>query len=34
MQVLEKDVVSSPAFATEEVERFTFRAPGQAPIVF
>jgi uncharacterized protein (DUF885 family) len=28
--VLEKDVVLSHAFATEEVERFTFREPGQA----
>jgi uncharacterized protein (DUF885 family) len=34
MQVLEKDVVCSPAFATEEVERFTFRLPGQAPSYF
>ena len=34
MQVLEKDVVCSPAFATEEVERYTFRAPGQAPSYF
>jgi len=34
MQVLEKDVVSSPAFATEEVDRFTFRGPGQAPSYF
>jgi Bacterial protein of unknown function (DUF885) len=34
MQVLEKDVVCSPAFATEEVERFTFRMPGQAPSYF
>jgi Bacterial protein of unknown function (DUF885) len=34
MQVLEKDVVSSPGFATEEVERFTFRGPGQAPSYF
>jgi len=34
MQVLEKDVVCSPAFATEEVERFTFRGPGQAPSYF
>jgi hypothetical protein len=34
MQVLEKDVVCSPAFATEEVERYTFRAPGQAPAYF
>ncbi len=34
MQVLERDVVCSPAFATEEVERFTFRMPGQAPSYF
>jgi uncharacterized protein (DUF885 family) len=34
MQILQKDVVCSPAFATEEVERFTFRAPGQAPSYF
>jgi len=34
MQVLEKDVVCSPAFATEEVERYTFRMPGQAPSYF
>lgn len=34
MQVLEHDVVCSPAFATEEVERFTFRMPGQAPSYF
>ena len=34
MQVLEKDVVCSPALATEEVERYTFRAPGQAPSYF
>lgn len=32
--VLEKDVVLSHAFATEEVERFTFRAPGQANSYF
>ena len=30
MRVLEEDVVCSKAFATEEVERFTFRMPGQA----
>ena len=30
MKVLEEDVVCSKAFATEEVERFTFRMPGQA----
>jgi hypothetical protein len=34
MQVLEKDVVSSKGFATEEVERFTFRMPGQAVSYF
>jgi len=30
MRVLQDDVVVSKAFATEEVERFTFRWPGQA----
>jgi hypothetical protein len=34
MQVLENDVVCSKAFATEEVDRFTFRAPGQAVSYF
>jgi uncharacterized protein (DUF885 family) len=34
MAVLENDVVCSKAFATEEVERFTFRAPGQAVSYF
>jgi len=34
MHVLETDVVCSPALATEEVERFTFRMPGQAPSYF
>jgi hypothetical protein len=34
MQVLENDVVCSKAFATEEVERFTFRMPGQAVSYF
>jgi uncharacterized protein (DUF885 family) len=34
MQVLEKDVVLSEAFATEEVDRFTFRSPGQAVSYF
>ncbi|HEY5676932.1 MAG TPA: DUF885 domain-containing protein, partial [Myxococcales bacterium] len=29
-EFLEREVVLSPAFATEEVDRFTFRAPGQA----
>ncbi|HMD74509.1 MAG TPA: DUF885 domain-containing protein [Steroidobacteraceae bacterium] len=32
--VLEKDVVLSHAFAKEEVERFTYRAPGQANSYF
>ncbi len=32
--VLEKDVVLSRAFAKEEVERFTYRAPGQANSYF
>jgi uncharacterized protein (DUF885 family) len=32
--VLEKDVVLSHAFAKEEVERFTFRSPGQANSYF
>jgi hypothetical protein len=32
--VLEKDVMLSHAFAQEEVERFTFRAPGQANSYF
>ncbi|MBV8572501.1 MAG: DUF885 domain-containing protein [Acidobacteriaceae bacterium] len=30
LKVLENDVVLSEAFATEEVDRFTFRMPGQA----
>lgn len=34
MQILERDVVCSKAFATEEVERFTFRSPGQAVSYF
>jgi uncharacterized protein (DUF885 family) len=33
-RVLEKDVVLSHAFAKEEVERFTYRAPGQANSYF
>jgi Bacterial protein of unknown function (DUF885) len=33
-EVLEKDVVLSHAFATEEVERYTYRAPGQANSYF
>jgi uncharacterized protein (DUF885 family) len=34
MQVLQEDVVLSEGFATEEVERFTFRSPGQAVSYF
>ena len=34
MGVLEKDVMLSHAFAKEEVERFTYRAPGQANSYF
>jgi hypothetical protein len=34
MEVLQKDVVLSEGFATEEVERFTFRMPGQAVSYF
>jgi len=34
MKVLEDDVVCSKAFATEEVDRFTFRSPGQAVSYF
>ena len=33
-KVLENDVVLSHAFATEEVERYTFRGPGQANSYF
>ncbi|MGB6677480.1 MAG: DUF885 domain-containing protein [Terriglobales bacterium] len=33
-RVLEQDVVSSHAFAQEEVERYTYRAPGQATSYF
>jgi uncharacterized protein (DUF885 family) len=33
-KVLENDVMLSHAFATEEAERFTFRAPGQANSYF
>jgi uncharacterized protein (DUF885 family) len=33
-RVLEQEVVLSHAFATEEVERFTYRAPGQANSYF
>ena len=34
MQVLRKDVVLSEGFSTEEVERYTFRSPGQAVSYF
>lgn len=34
MKLLENEVVLSPAFANEEVERFTFRMPGQAVSYF
>jgi hypothetical protein len=34
MKVLENDVVVSEAFATEEVDRFTFGSPGQAGSYF
>lgn len=33
-RVLEQDVVQSHAFAQEEVERYTYRAPGQATSYF
>jgi len=33
-QILQNDVVCSEAFATEEVDRFTFAAPGQAGSYF
>lgn len=34
MQLLQNEVVLSKAFATEEVDRFTFRMPGQAVSYF
>jgi len=34
MLVLQRDVVLSEGFATEEVERYTFRSPGQAVSYF
>ncbi len=34
LDLLTKDVVLSPAFANQEVERYTFRAPGQATTYF
>jgi uncharacterized protein (DUF885 family) len=33
-RVLEQDVVQSHAFAEEEVERYTYRSPGQANSYF
>jgi uncharacterized protein (DUF885 family) len=33
-EFLQRDVGLSPAFATEEVDRFTFRSPGQATAYF
>ena len=33
-EFLQKEVGLSPAFATEEVDRFTFRSPGQATSYF
>jgi uncharacterized protein (DUF885 family) len=33
-EFLQKEVGLSPAFATEEVDRFTFRSPGQATAYF
>lgn len=33
-RVLQEEVVLSPAMALQEVERYTFRAPGQAPSYF
>lgn len=34
MRILQEDVVCSEAFATEEVDRFTFGSPGQAGSYF
>jgi uncharacterized protein (DUF885 family) len=34
MRILTQDVVLSDAFANTEVERYTFRAPGQATSYF
>jgi uncharacterized protein (DUF885 family) len=34
MRILTNDVVLSEAFANTEVERYTFRAPGQATSYF
>jgi hypothetical protein len=34
MRVLQDDVVLSPAMATQEVERYSFWSPGQAPSYF
>ena len=34
MRILTKDVVLSEAFANTEIERYTFRSPGQATSYF
>jgi uncharacterized protein (DUF885 family) len=34
MRILTKDVVLSDAFANTEIERYTFRSPGQATSYF
>jgi uncharacterized protein (DUF885 family) len=34
MEVLTEEVVLSPAYARQEVDRYTFRAPGQATSYF
>ena len=34
LDLLQNDVVLSKAFATEEVDRYTFRSPGQAVSYF
>jgi hypothetical protein len=34
LELLTRDVVLSPAMATQEIERYTFRAPGQATAYF
>ena len=33
-QVLIRDIVASPGFAKQEIDRYTFRAPGQATSYF
>jgi len=34
MEVLTEEVVLSPAYARQEVDRYTFRSPGQATSYF